>query len=89
VIWSRVNSQPISLIKSTELLGANWIGTSFEVTLRPPTLIPAIVCYEWDEVKVTDPATGEIKKAKQPHYLHLPGNRILAFAGEMSLWAPG
>lgn len=25
---------------------------------------------------------------KQPHFLHLPGNRILAFAGVMSSWTP-
>jgi putative SOS response-associated peptidase YedK len=49
-------------------------------------LIPVIGWYEWAEVEVTDPATGEIKKAKQPHFLQLPSNRILAFAGVMSLW---
>jgi putative SOS response-associated peptidase YedK len=51
-------------------------------------LIPAVGWYEWKEVEVTDPATGEIKKAKQPHFLHLPGNRILVFAGVMSSWTP-
>ena len=51
-------------------------------------LVPALGWYEWEEVEVTDPATGEIKKAKQPHFLHLPGNRVLAFAGVMSLWTP-
>jgi putative SOS response-associated peptidase YedK len=49
-------------------------------------LIPAVGWYEWQEVEVTDPATGEIKKAKQPYFLHLPGNRLLAFAGVMSSW---
>lgn len=51
-------------------------------------LIPALGWYEWKEVEVTDPATGEIKKAKQPRFLHLPGNRPLAFAGVTSLWTP-
>ena len=49
-------------------------------------LVPAVGWYEWREMEVTDPATGEIKKAKQPYFLHLPGNRLLAFAGVMSAW---
>jgi putative SOS response-associated peptidase YedK len=51
-------------------------------------LVPAAGWYEWQEVEVTDPATGEIKKAKQPYFLHLPGDRLLAFAGVMSSWTP-
>ena len=44
-----------------------------EVVRTSRCLIPAVGWYEWEEVEVTDPATGEIKKAKQPHFLHLPG----------------
>ena len=47
-------------------------------------LIPAIGWYEWKEVEVTDPATGEIKKAKQPYFIHLPGRQIFPFAGLMA-----
>jgi putative SOS response-associated peptidase YedK len=51
-------------------------------------LVPALGWYEWKEVEVTDPLTGEIKKAKQPFFLHLPNNRLLAFAGVMLSWTP-
>src|SRR5258708_5812533 len=47
-------------------------------------LIPAIGWYEWKEVEVTDPATGEIKKAKQPYFIHLPERQVFPFAGFMS-----
>lgn len=47
-------------------------------------LIPAIGWYEWKEAEVTDPVTGEIKKAKQPFFLHLQSRPVLAFAGLMS-----
>jgi putative SOS response-associated peptidase YedK len=49
-------------------------------------LIPAIGWYEWKEVEVTDPVTGEIKKAKQPYFIHLPGRQVFPFAGLMSWW---
>ena len=49
-------------------------------------LVPAVGWFEWAEVEVTDSATEEIKKAKQPYFLHLPDNRVLAFAGVMSSW---
>ena len=49
-------------------------------------LIPAIGWYEWKEVEVTDPLTGEIKKAKQPYFIHLPGKQVFSFAGLMSHW---
>ena len=49
-------------------------------------LIPAIGWYEWQEVEVTDPVTGEIKKAKQPYFIHLPGRQIFPFAGLMCRW---
>jgi len=57
-----------------------------EVVKTSRCLVPAVGWYEWKEAEVTDSATGEIKKAKQPHFVHLPSNRILAFAGVMSSW---
>jgi putative SOS response-associated peptidase YedK len=47
-------------------------------------LIPAIGWYEWKEVEVTDAVTGEIKKAKQPYFIHLPERQVFPFAGLMS-----
>src|SRR5258706_11775650 len=49
-------------------------------------LIPALGWYEWKEVEVADPVTGEIKKAKQPYFIHLPGRQEFLFAGLMSRW---
>jgi putative SOS response-associated peptidase YedK len=43
-------------------------------------LIPAIGWYEWKEVEVTDPLTGEIKKATQPKFIRLPGRQVFPFA---------
>ncbi len=37
-----------------------------QVVKTSSCLVPAVGWYEWQEVEVTDPATGEIKKAKQP-----------------------
>lgn len=51
-------------------------------------LVPAAGWYEWKQVERTDPATGEIVKVKQPHYLHLPGDPLFAFAGLMAVWKP-
>jgi putative SOS response-associated peptidase YedK len=39
-------------------------------------------------VERTDPATGEIVRAKQPHFFHLPGNQLFAFTGVMAMWKP-
>src|SRR5258708_28859026 len=47
-------------------------------------LIPAIGWYEWKAVAATDRMTGEIKTAKQPYFIHLPGRQVFAFAGLMS-----
>jgi putative SOS response-associated peptidase YedK len=49
-------------------------------------LIPAAGWYEWKQVERTDPATGEIIKAKQPHFFHLPDDQLFAFAGVMAMW---
>jgi putative SOS response-associated peptidase YedK len=53
---------------------------------RSRCLIPAAGWYEWKQVERTDPATGEIVKAKQPHFFHLPDDRLFAFAGVMATW---
>jgi len=45
-----------------------------EVVKTSRCLVPAVGWYEWKEAEVTDSATGEIKKAKQPHFVHLPSN---------------
>lgn len=49
-------------------------------------LIPALGWYEWKQTERADPVTGEIVKAKQPHFFHLPGNGMLALAGVMAMW---
>ena len=51
-------------------------------------LIPAAGWYEWKQIERTDPATGEIIKAKQPHFFRLPGDQLFAFAGVMAMWKP-
>ena len=51
-------------------------------------LIPAEGWYEWQAVERLDPATGEVKKAKQPHDLQAPDGLIVCFAGLMSTWQP-
>lgn len=48
-------------------------------------LVPALGWYEWKEMQQVDLATGEIKKVKQPYFIHLPERRIIAFAGLMSM----
>jgi putative SOS response-associated peptidase YedK len=51
-------------------------------------LIPAVGWYEWKQIERTDPATGEIIKAKQPHFFHLADDQLFAFAGVMAMWKP-
>ena len=51
-------------------------------------LVPAVGWYEWKPVERTDPVTGEIIKAKQPHFFHLPDDQLFAFAGVMAMWKP-
>jgi putative SOS response-associated peptidase YedK len=47
-------------------------------------IVPAMGWYEWKEVEQTDPATGEIRKVKQPYFIHLSENRLVTFAGLLS-----
>lgn len=51
-------------------------------------LIPAEGWYEWQEVERVDPATGEVRKGKQPHYIQAPDGMIVCFAGVLSRWQP-
>ena len=47
-------------------------------------LVPAEGWYEWRATEETDPQTGEIVKAKQPHYIRRSDERLLCFAGLLS-----
>ena len=53
---------------------------------RGRCLIPALGWYEWQTVERVDQGTGEVKKAKQPYYIRLPGGAPACFAGLMSYW---
>jgi putative SOS response-associated peptidase YedK len=48
---------------------------------RARCLIPAEGWYEWQAVERVDPATGEIKRAKQPHFIRRADGRLSCFAG--------
>ena len=53
-------------------------------------LIPVEGWYEWQELQRPDPATGELKPAKQPHFIHRPDGSLACLAGLTSLWSlPG
>lgn len=53
-------------------------------------LLPAEGWYEWREVERTNPRTGEIVRAKQPHYIRRHDGQPFCFAGLMSFRsAPG
>ena len=49
-------------------------------------LIPAVGWYEWKQIERTDPASGEIKQVKQPHFFHLSDDQLCTFAGVMAMW---
>jgi len=53
---------------------------------RARCLIPAVGWYEWKTVQQADPATGEIRQVKQPHFFHLPDDQLFSFAGIMAMW---
>ena len=48
---------------------------------RARCLIPAEGWYEWRAVERADPVTGEIRRAKQPHYIRRGDGKLLCFAG--------
>src|SRR5712692_6982418 len=53
---------------------------------RARCLIPAEGWYEWKAVERADTNTGEIRIAKQPHFIFRPDRRPVCFAGLMSNW---
>lgn len=48
-------------------------------------LIPAEGWFEWRALQRPDPATGELKTFKQPHFIRRRDARLFCFAGLMSL----
>jgi putative SOS response-associated peptidase YedK len=53
---------------------------------RARCLVPAEGWYEWQAVERVDPATGEIRPAKQPYFIRRKDGAILCFAGLMAYW---
>lgn len=51
-------------------------------------LLPAEGWYEWQVVERVNPATGEVKRVKQPHFIYRRDGRPFCFAGLMSQWSP-
>ena len=47
-------------------------------------IVPASGWYEWQAREVVDQATGEVRKYKQPYFMHLPDHRPIGFAGLMA-----
>ena len=47
-------------------------------------IIPALGWYEWKEQEALDQASGEVRKYKQPYFMHLPDNSLIGFAGLMA-----
>ncbi|HWQ40254.1 MAG TPA: SOS response-associated peptidase [Burkholderiales bacterium] len=55
---------------------------------RARCLLPAEGWYEWQEVERVDPATGEVRKVRQPCFIRLAGGKLFCFAGLMAPWSP-
>jgi len=53
---------------------------------RSRCLVPAEGWYEWQALERVDPATGEIRKAKEPHFIRRKDGGLLCFAGLASWW---
>src|SRR5258705_243395 len=53
---------------------------------RARCLIPAEGWYEWQAVERVDPATGEIKQARQPYFVRAKDAEIFCFAGLAAYW---
>ncbi|MGB5082575.1 MAG: SOS response-associated peptidase [Burkholderiales bacterium] len=51
---------------------------------RARCLVPAEGWYEWQAVERADPASGEIKRAKQPYFIRRADGELCCFAGLMS-----
>ena len=50
-------------------------------------LIPAEGWYEWQEAEAIDRSTGEVRKVKQPYFIHRESEPVFAFAGLVSWWS--
>jgi len=55
-----------------------------EAWARARCLVPAEGWYEWQAVERADPATGELRGAKQPHFIRRADGGLSCFAGLMS-----
>jgi putative SOS response-associated peptidase YedK len=53
---------------------------------RARCLVPAEGWYEWQSVESLEPATGEIRRMKQPYYICRAEGRLLCFAGLAAHW---
>ena len=53
---------------------------------RARCLIPAEGWYEWRAVERIDPATGEIRPAKQPYFIRSKDAALFCFAGLAAWW---
>jgi len=53
---------------------------------RARCLVPAEGWYEWKAVERIDPATGEIKPAKQPYFIQRKDAALFCFAGLAAYW---
>jgi putative SOS response-associated peptidase YedK len=85
--WSKPKMPPFTFNARIEEAASKPMWRQVVKTAR--CLVPAIGWYEWKEVDVVDPVTGEIKKAKQPYFLHMQDRMVFAFAGLMSGWRLG
>ena len=48
-------------------------------------LLPAVGWYEWQALESVDAATGEVRRAKQPFFIHAADRRLICFAGLLSV----
>lgn len=53
---------------------------------RARCLVPAEGWYEWGPAERADPATGEIRTVKQPHYVRRADGALSCFAGLAAGW---
>jgi putative SOS response-associated peptidase YedK len=53
---------------------------------RARCLVPAEGWYEWGPAELADPATGEIRTVKQPHYIRRADGALACFAGIAAWW---
>ena len=49
-------------------------------------LVPAVGYYEWKSAESVDPATGEVRRTRQPYFIHPADGRLICFAGLLSAY---